>query len=170
MSLAAGSVPRIEGHRDSGPATRAAAHAQQCAGSRGRARQRQRTVEDLEQAPRFAHLLEVLEELRRLVVGTRARHTRLGPCGQNVEAFSRTQGLGRVSRAPDTKVSLFRQIINTDVTFMPRDTYSAPRPTPEVHRTGTVLTCPVRYARGATLTAARWPLARSHARLNGPYH
>ena len=90
MSLAAGIVARVEGHRDNGPATRAAAHAQQRAVSRGRARQRQRTVEDLEQAPRFAHLLEVLEELRRPVVGTRARHMRLGPCGQNFDTFSTT--------------------------------------------------------------------------------
>ena len=90
MSSAAGIVLRTERNRDSGPATRAAAHAQQHAVSRGRARQRQRTVEDLEQANRLAHLLEVLEELRRPVVGIRARHTRLGPCGQNFDAFSIT--------------------------------------------------------------------------------
>ena len=90
MSLAAGTVTRTEGHRESGPVARAAAHAQQRAVSRGRARQRQRTVEDLEQAPRFAHLLKVLEELRRPVVGTRARHTRRGPCRQNFDTFSTT--------------------------------------------------------------------------------
>ena len=38
----------------------------------------------LEQAGPAAHLLEVLEELRRPVVGTRARTARLWPCGQEM--------------------------------------------------------------------------------------
>ena len=88
MSLAAGIVARVEGQRDNGPVTHAKAHAQQRAGSRRRARQQQRTAEDLVEAEPVAHLLEVLEELRRPVVGIRARHTRLGPCGQNFDAFS----------------------------------------------------------------------------------
>ena len=98
MSLAAGIVGRVEGHRDNGPATRAAALAQQRAGNRRRAQQQRRTVVDLAQAPRLAHLLEVLEELRRPVVGTRARHTLLGSCGQNFDTFSITCGLARECR------------------------------------------------------------------------
>ena len=90
MSLAAGIVARVEGQRDNGPVTHASALAQWCAGSRRRAQQQQRTEVDLEQAPLLAHLLEVLEELRRPVVGTRARHTRLGSCGQNFDTFSIT--------------------------------------------------------------------------------
>ena len=93
MSLAAGIVARVKGHRDNGPATRASALAQRCAGNRRRARQQRRTVVDLAQAPRLAHLLEVVEELRRLVVGTRARPARLWPCRQNFHKFSSTRGL-----------------------------------------------------------------------------
>ena len=95
MSLAAGIVARVEGHRDNGPATRAAALAQQRASSRRRARQEQRTADDLDEAGPTAHLLEVLEELRQPLVGTRARPARRWPCGQNFEQTSRTRGLAR---------------------------------------------------------------------------
>ena len=98
MSLAAGIVARVEGQRDNGPVTRAAAHAQQCAGSRRRARQQQRTAEDLADAEQVAHLLEVLEELHRPVVGTRARPARCWPCGQNLKQNVDTRELARECR------------------------------------------------------------------------
>ena len=84
MSLAAVIVARVKGHRDNGPATRAAALAQQRAGSGRRARQERRTADDLDEAEPAAHLLEVLDKLRRPVVGTRARTARLWPCGQEI--------------------------------------------------------------------------------------
>ena len=93
MSLAAGIVARVKGHRPNGPATHTSALTQRRAGNRRRARQQRRTVVDLAQAPRLAHLLEVVEELRRLVVGTRARPARLWPCRQNFDKFSSTRGL-----------------------------------------------------------------------------
>ena len=66
-------VTRDEGHSQHGPATHEAAHAQQRTGSRQPVRQQRRTDEDLHDVPRTAQLLELLEELRRPVVGTRAR-------------------------------------------------------------------------------------------------
>ena len=68
-------------------------HSLSAAQATGDARQQRRTVVDLAQAPCLAHLLEVVEELRRLVVGTRARPARLWPCRQNFHKFSSTRGL-----------------------------------------------------------------------------
>ena len=98
MSLAAGVVARVKGHRDNGPAARTLALAQRCAGNRRRARQQRRTVVDLAQAPLLAHLLEVLAELCRPVVGIRAHPARLWPCGQNLSQNSSTRGLARDCR------------------------------------------------------------------------
>ena len=66
-------VGSLERGRAHGPATRATAHTQQRARSRGRARPEQRTGHGLDGAPLTAHLLEVLEEPRRLVLVTDAR-------------------------------------------------------------------------------------------------
>ena len=90
MSVAAGIMHRVEGQGDNGPATRAAAHGSAACKRRQVARPQRRTVEDVDEAEAAVHLLEVLEELRRPVVGIRARHTRLGPYGQNFDAFSIT--------------------------------------------------------------------------------
>ena len=93
MSLAAGIVARVKW---TSPQRSCNAHIgthSARAGNRRRARQQRRTVVDLAQAPRLAHLLEVVEELRRLVVGTRARPARLWPCRQNFHKFSSTRGL-----------------------------------------------------------------------------
>ena len=98
MSLAAGIVARVKGHRPNGPATHTSALTQRRAGNRRRARQQRRTVEDLAQAPRLAHLLEVLEELHRPVVGTRARPARCWPCGQNLKQNVDTRELARECR------------------------------------------------------------------------
>ena len=98
MFLAAGIVARVEGHRDNGPATRAAALAQQRAGSSRRAQQQRRTVEDLEQAPPFAQLLEVLEKLRRPGACSRAHLDSPWACGQNLKQNVDTRELARESR------------------------------------------------------------------------
>ena len=98
MSLAAGTVTRAEGHRESGPVARAAAHAQQRAGQRRRARQRQRTAEDLVETALLAHLLEVLEELRQLAVGALARRTEIWACGQNLSRNVDNEADGRERR------------------------------------------------------------------------
>ena len=98
MSLAAGIVARVEGHRENGPVTRAVAHAQQRAGNRERARQGQRTAEGLDEATTLAHLLEVPEELRQLAVGVLARRTEIWACGQNMSANVDNGSVGRESR------------------------------------------------------------------------
>jgi hypothetical protein len=98
MSLAAGIVHRVEGHRDSGPATRAAAHAQQRAGSRGRARLRQRTFEDVVGAPRLACILDILEELRRPVSCTGARPHDSLACRTAFDTNVNLRGLARECR------------------------------------------------------------------------
>ena len=98
MSLAAGIVARAQGQSDDGPATCGAAHAEQRSGSLGRAWQERRTAAYVEQAPPFAHLLEVLEELRRPVVGSRTRPARIWPCAQNLSQRSRTAVLAKECR------------------------------------------------------------------------
>ena len=98
MLLAARSVARDEGNRENGPVARAAAHAQQHAGKRQSARQQKRTAEDLLDVARLAHLLEVLGELRQLVVGARARRTEIWACGQNMSANVDNEAVGRERR------------------------------------------------------------------------
>ena len=98
MSLAAGIQARTQGQGDDGPATCGAVHAEQRSGSLGRACQERRTAAYLEQAPKCAHLLEVLEELRRPVVGSRTRPARIWPCAQNLSQRSRTAVLAKKCR------------------------------------------------------------------------
>ena len=93
----------LERGRAHGPVTHAAAHAQQRAGSCGRARQERRTADDLDEAPLTAHLLEVLEEPRQPVVGAGARNAHLCTCGQNLSRLSSTQGLARDCRESATR-------------------------------------------------------------------
>ena len=98
MLLAARIVVRLEGHRDNGPVTRAAAHAQQHAGNRERARQQQRTADEVDDSARLARLHEVLEELRQLAVGALARLTEIWACGQNLSTNVDNERLGRERR------------------------------------------------------------------------
>ena len=72
MLVAAGIMHRVEVQGDNGPATRAAAHGSAACKRRQVARPQRRTVEDVDEAEAAAHLLEVLEELRRPVAGTSA--------------------------------------------------------------------------------------------------
>ena len=53
---------------------------------------------DLAQAPRLAHLLEVVEELRQLAVVTLARLTEIWACGQNLSANVDNEAVGRERR------------------------------------------------------------------------
>ena len=69
---------RLQGHSENGPVRRAAAHAQQRAGSSRLARRKWRTFADVDGAPRLARLLEVLVELVRPGSCTAAR-TQLAP-------------------------------------------------------------------------------------------
>ena len=85
----------LERGRAHGPVTRAAAHAQQHAGSLGRARQERRTTDDLDEAPLTAHLLEVLEEPRQPVVGAGARHAHLWTCVTKFEPVIENARIGQ---------------------------------------------------------------------------
>ena len=97
--IAAGNVARVAGQREGGPATRAAAHAQQRAGSSRLARRKWRTFADVDGAPRLARLLEVLVELVRPGSCTAAR-TQLAPAAwTKICARPRIIGLAREYRA-----------------------------------------------------------------------
>ena len=89
-------MARSEGHRDNGPAARTSALAQRRAGSRGRARQEQRTDHELDDAPLQAQLLEVLEEPCRPVVDTGARLARLWTCVTKIEPNVDNERVGQV--------------------------------------------------------------------------
>ena len=78
-----------------GPVTRAAAHAQQHAGSRGRARQERRTADDVDDAPLTAHLLEVLEVPRQPVVGAGARPAHVWTCVTEFEPTVENARIGQ---------------------------------------------------------------------------
>ena len=85
----------LERGRAHGPVTRAAAHAQQHAGSRGRARQEQRTVDDVDEAPLSAHLLEVLVEPRRPVLGAGVRPAHVWTCVTEFEPIVENARIGQ---------------------------------------------------------------------------
>ena len=106
MSLAAGVVARVYGQRDDGPATCRSTHAEQRSGNLGRAWQERRTAAYVEQAPPIAHLLEVLEELRRPLVGSRTRPARIWPCAQNLSQCSRTTVLAKECRDSASRAAL----------------------------------------------------------------
>ena len=78
-----------------GPVTRAAAHAQQHAGSRGRARQERRTADDVDDAPLTAHLLRVLEVPRQPVVGAGARPAHVWTCVTEFEPTVENARIGQ---------------------------------------------------------------------------
>ena len=92
-------MPRLEGHRKNGPATHAAAHAQQRAGSGRLGRRKRRTFEDVHAAPRLARLLEGVVELRRPVCCTRARPHSAQAVRTEICERRRMRGLARECRA-----------------------------------------------------------------------
>ena len=92
-------MPKLESHRENGPATHGAAHAQQRAGSGRLGRRKRRTFADVHAAPRLARLLEILVELRRPVCCTRARpHSELA-VRTEICKRRRMRGLARECRA-----------------------------------------------------------------------
>ena len=86
MSLAAGIVPRVEGHHDSGPAAREAACAQGAYAGHGQARPQQRTLHDLDEAGRGRASLRYMQSFSyQLALALRTEFD-LWPCGQNLSS------------------------------------------------------------------------------------
>ena len=73
MSVAAGIMARVQGYRDNGPSCGARSSTRSaCASRYGRARQEQRTPQDVDEAEVATRFLEVLAELLRPVCCTAA--------------------------------------------------------------------------------------------------
>ena len=95
MCVAAGSMAKVEGQSENGPATRASITHSAARRQSRLARPRQRTVEDIVAAPRLARLLEVLEELRRPVWCTDARPHNSLACRTAFERTSTNERVGK---------------------------------------------------------------------------
>ena len=95
MSVAAEIVSRAKAQPENGPATCAAAHGSASCQSGRLARQQRRTVEDVDEAEAAAHLLEVLEDLRRPVAGTSAHVHPDMTLRTEFERASRIRGFGK---------------------------------------------------------------------------
>ena len=92
-------MPKLESHRENGPATRAAAHAQQRASNGRLAWRKRRTFAHVDAAPRLARLIEVVVELRRPVCSTRARPRSALAVQTEICKRRRMRGLARECRA-----------------------------------------------------------------------